>query len=179
MRNRQVVASVGGMRASRKHRAGPDADGACPVDEFRPTIAGPTLGRNSYEQSRCLRARDARRRDARARPAGRRSPRRLRARRLGDALGPVIGAVAEESMGRTEALLLGRRTYEDFCSYWPDQTDILSRSRSRTPGVRCVADPAGAALPEQLHASRGRRCRGGDQAQGGSRPTSRPNRAEI
>jgi dihydrofolate reductase len=36
---------------------------------------------------------------------------------------PVIGGVAEASMGATEALLLGRRTYEDFRSYWPNQTD--------------------------------------------------------
>jgi dihydrofolate reductase len=36
---------------------------------------------------------------------------------------PVIGGVAEKSMGATEALLFGRRTYEDFYSYWPSQTD--------------------------------------------------------
>jgi dihydrofolate reductase len=36
---------------------------------------------------------------------------------------PVIGSVAEESMAATQALLFGRRTYEDFYSYWPKQTD--------------------------------------------------------
>jgi dihydrofolate reductase len=36
---------------------------------------------------------------------------------------PVIGSAAEASMAKTEALLLGRRTYEDFHSYWPNQTD--------------------------------------------------------
>jgi dihydrofolate reductase len=36
---------------------------------------------------------------------------------------PVIGSVAEESMSATEGLLLGRRTYEDFYSYWPSQAD--------------------------------------------------------
>jgi dihydrofolate reductase len=30
---------------------------------------------------------------------------------------------AEESMANTGALLLGRRTYEDFYTVWPDQTD--------------------------------------------------------
>jgi dihydrofolate reductase len=36
---------------------------------------------------------------------------------------PLIGSVAEESMSATEGLLLGRRTYEDFYSYWPSQAD--------------------------------------------------------
>src|SRR5262249_4354011 len=36
---------------------------------------------------------------------------------------PVIGSLAEESMGATEGLLLGRRTYQDFYSYWPGQAD--------------------------------------------------------
>src|SRR5262245_3189844 len=38
-------------------------------------------------------------------------------------LDPVIAGVAEEHMGATEALLFGRRTYEEFYSYWPNQTD--------------------------------------------------------
>jgi dihydrofolate reductase len=36
---------------------------------------------------------------------------------------PVQGEVAAESMSTTGALLLGRRTYEDFYSFWPNQTD--------------------------------------------------------
>lgn len=36
---------------------------------------------------------------------------------------PVQGQVAAESMSTTGALLLGRRTYEDFYSFWPKQTD--------------------------------------------------------
>jgi dihydrofolate reductase len=36
---------------------------------------------------------------------------------------PVMGTVMAEGMGRGNALLLGRRTYEDFAAYWPRQTD--------------------------------------------------------
>jgi dihydrofolate reductase len=36
---------------------------------------------------------------------------------------PVIGDVADESMASRPALLFGRRTYEDFYVFWPQQTD--------------------------------------------------------
>jgi dihydrofolate reductase len=36
---------------------------------------------------------------------------------------PVMGSAAGESMANSGAILLGRRTYEDFYSYWPHQTD--------------------------------------------------------
>ncbi len=36
---------------------------------------------------------------------------------------PEMGKAAGESMATTEALLFGRRTYEDFYSVWPNQTD--------------------------------------------------------
>jgi dihydrofolate reductase len=36
---------------------------------------------------------------------------------------PVMGAVAAEGMADTGSILLGRRTYEDFYSLWPHQTD--------------------------------------------------------
>jgi dihydrofolate reductase len=35
----------------------------------------------------------------------------------------VMGRVMGEGMAKTGALLLGRRTYEDFAGYWPRQTD--------------------------------------------------------
>jgi dihydrofolate reductase len=35
----------------------------------------------------------------------------------------VMGRVMGEGMAQTGALLLGRRTYEDFASYWPNQKD--------------------------------------------------------
>lgn len=34
----------------------------------------------------------------------------------------VMGRAAQESMATSGALLLGRRTYEDFFSFWPKQT---------------------------------------------------------
>jgi dihydrofolate reductase len=36
---------------------------------------------------------------------------------------PEMGKAAGESMATTGGLLFGRRTYEDFYSVWPDQTD--------------------------------------------------------
>jgi dihydrofolate reductase len=36
---------------------------------------------------------------------------------------PVMGRVMAEGMAQPGALLLGRRTYEDFASYWPHQKD--------------------------------------------------------
>ena len=36
---------------------------------------------------------------------------------------PVLGRVMGEGMANTGALLLGRRTYEDFASFWPHQRD--------------------------------------------------------
>lgn len=36
---------------------------------------------------------------------------------------PVMGKVAADGMASSGALLLGRRTYENFYAYWPKQTD--------------------------------------------------------
>lgn len=36
---------------------------------------------------------------------------------------PVLGSLAGEGMAHTGALLLGRRTYEDFYAHWPKRTD--------------------------------------------------------
>ena len=36
---------------------------------------------------------------------------------------PVMGRVAAEGMAKEGSLLLGRRTYEDFFSFWPEQPD--------------------------------------------------------
>jgi dihydrofolate reductase len=36
---------------------------------------------------------------------------------------PVLGQMAAEGMATTEAIVLGRRTYEDFYGFWPNQPD--------------------------------------------------------
>jgi dihydrofolate reductase len=36
---------------------------------------------------------------------------------------PVMGNMAAEGMAKGGAVLLGRRTYQDFASFWPNQTD--------------------------------------------------------
>jgi dihydrofolate reductase len=36
---------------------------------------------------------------------------------------PVLASIVGESMANTGALLLGRRTYQDFYGFWPNQTD--------------------------------------------------------
>lgn len=46
----------------------------------------------------------------------------------------VMGEFAAESMGKSGALLLGRRTYEDFFKVWPNRTDnpyteVLNKTR--------------------------------------------------
>jgi dihydrofolate reductase len=48
---------------------------------------------------------------------------------------PVMGEVAAQGMASEGALLFGRRTYEDFYGFWPNQpqpnpfTDVLNRSQ--------------------------------------------------
>src|SRR5437764_10522319 len=70
---------------------------------------------------------------------------------------------AEESMAYSGALLLGRRTYEDFYTVWPNRTDnpftaVLNNTQKYV---------ASTTLSEQLHAPQGRRRGGRGQAQGG------------
>ncbi|MHB1133722.1 MAG: dihydrofolate reductase family protein [Chloroflexota bacterium] len=36
---------------------------------------------------------------------------------------PVMGSVAAEGLSRETAFLFGRRTYEDFASFWPQQSE--------------------------------------------------------
>ncbi|MGH3657623.1 MAG: dihydrofolate reductase family protein [Micromonosporaceae bacterium] len=52
----------------------------------------------------------------------------------------VMGQKMGEGMTTSGSLLLGRRTYQDFYSYWPHQTDnpitdVLNRSRKYVPST--------------------------------------------
>jgi dihydrofolate reductase len=54
----------------------------------------------------------------------------------------VTMGMAGEGMTTTGALLFGRRTYEDFYGFWPNQPDnpftkISTRRRSTSPRARC------------------------------------------
>jgi dihydrofolate reductase len=57
----------------------------------------------------------------------------------------VMGRVMGERMARGGALLLGRRTYEDFAAFWPRQvdnpfTEVLARRRKYVAS-RTLAEP--------------------------------------
>lgn len=57
----------------------------------------------------------------------------------------VMGAVLGEGLGREGALLLGRRTYEDFAAVWPDRhdnpfTEVLNKQQKYVAS-RTLAEP--------------------------------------
>jgi dihydrofolate reductase len=58
---------------------------------------------------------------------------------------PVMGRVMGEGMAQTGALLLGRRTYQDFAGFWPHQkdnpfTEVLDNIRKYVAS-RTLAEP--------------------------------------
>ncbi len=81
---------------------------------------------------------------------------------------PVMGKVMGEGMAQDGPLLLGRRTYEAFYGFWPNQrdnpyTEVLNNIQKYVASTTLVE---GAAAVEQLHPPQGRRHAGRDQAQG-------------
>lgn len=55
------------------------------------------------------------------------------------------GASIGEEIGRMDALLLGRKTYDIFAGYWPQQTGDIGETLSRVPKFvvsRTLADPS-------------------------------------
>jgi dihydrofolate reductase len=46
-----------------------------------------------------------------------------------DEMGQIVGA----QMARRDTMLLGRRTYEEFAKYWPDQTGDIADEMNGTP----------------------------------------------
>ena len=76
---------------------------------------------------------------------------------------------AEESMANTGALLLGRRTYEDFYTVWPNQTDNpFTEVLNNTQKYVASTTLQGAAPVDQFHAPQRRRSGGRGQAQAGA-----------
>ncbi|WP_255767977.1 dihydrofolate reductase family protein [Pseudarthrobacter sulfonivorans] len=73
-----------------------------------------------------------------------------------DAAGAAIGA----EIARIDALLLGRKTYDIFAAYWPNQSDDIGATLNRVPKFvvsRTLTDPdwAGTAvLPDAAAAGR-------------------------
>jgi dihydrofolate reductase len=59
------------------------------------------------------------------------APEKWQSRHLDDEMGELVGAAAEKS----DAILLGRRTYEEFVAFWPSQgsevpmADYLNKAR--------------------------------------------------
>ncbi|HEY3260657.1 MAG TPA: dihydrofolate reductase family protein [Pseudonocardiaceae bacterium] len=44
-----------------------------------------------------------------------------------------LGGAVQSMMGSSEAMLLGRRTYEEFAAYWPTSTDDIADQMNGTP----------------------------------------------
>jgi hypothetical protein len=67
----------------------------------------------------------------------------------------VLGGVMGEGMAKTGALVLGRRTYEDFAAVWPHQlynpfTEVLNNTENLRWLRAGQGDPAGAVAAYQL-----------------------------
>ena len=73
----------------------------------------------------------------------------------------------DETMA-TEALLLGRRTYEGFAAAWPSMEGEFADKFNGMPKY-VVSSTLGEAAVEQLDRARWRRGRGGHEAEAGAR----------
>ena len=76
----------------------------------------------------------------------------------------TLGNVMAQQMREPFALLLGRKTFAIFASYWPQHADQLARDQ-RGDEV-CRFEHAPGARVEQLRLHQRRRCRRDQEAQG-------------
>ena len=70
---------------------------------------------------------------------------------------PVMAEAAGESMSQGGAMLFGRRTYEQFASFWPNQPDDdpFAKVLNGDPEIRRLDHARGAAPVGELHAPHG------------------------
>jgi hypothetical protein len=63
----------------------------------------------------------------------------------------VQGEAMGNAMAQTQGILMGRRNYEDFYGFWPQQTDNPHRGAQPNPEVRRLVHGQRATPVAELH----------------------------
>ena len=69
---------------------------------------------------------------------------------------PAVGEFVTELNGHASAFLFGRRTFDIFRGYWPDQTDPVNPLPRRSTRCHCHGDQLAAQVRRVQLAQRGR-----------------------